>query len=85
MVSAVVGEMAACGFIDKIPEIEKQQLSAIAAFRAKRSRFTAMQTRHLSETLGRAPRHWREALATHVRYRIDGNSPRAAPGRVAES
>ncbi len=66
---AVVEEMAACGILCEIPDIRKQSLSEITFFRAVRPRFTAMETRRLTEVLGRAPRPWREALAEHVRSR----------------
>jgi dTDP-4-dehydrorhamnose reductase len=81
MATTVVGEMVACGALTEIPEIQKQALAGIAAFRAVRPRFTAMDTRRLSEILGQPPRHWREALAEHVRYRVGGNFTRAMTGK----
>ncbi len=62
-------EMAACGAIAQVPEIARQTLAEIPAFRAERPRFTAMDTRRLAALLGHPPRHWREALADHVRGR----------------
>lgn len=81
MATAVVEEMVACGTLAKLPEIQKQTLAEIAAFRAARPRFTAMDTRRLTEILVRPPRHWGEALAEHVRYRVGGNFTRAVTGK----
>ena len=81
MATAVVGEMAAGGVLPEIPGVQKQTLAEIAAFRAARPRFTGMDTRRLSEIIGHPPRHWREALAEHVRYRIGGNFTRAVTGK----
>ena len=81
MAAAVVGEMVSCGALTEFPEIQMQALAEIAAFRAARPRFTGMDTRRLSEILGQAPRHWREALAGHVRYRVGGNFTGAMTGK----
>lgn len=69
MATAVVEEMVACGALAKLPAVEKRTLGEIAAFRAVRPRFTAMDTRRLAGILGRPPRLWREALAEYVRRR----------------
>jgi dTDP-4-dehydrorhamnose reductase len=69
MATAVVEEMAACGILSEVPSVGKQSLSGITFFRATRPRFTAMETSRLAAVLGRPPRHWREALAEHVRRR----------------
>ena len=81
MAIAVVEEMVASGTVATLPEIQNQTLAEIAAFRAARPRFTAMDTRRLTEILGSPPRHWREALAEHVRYRGGGNFTRAVTGK----
>ena len=81
MAIAVVEDMVASGTVATLPEIQNQPLAEIAAFRAARPRFTAMDTRRLTEILGSPPRHWREALAEHVRYRGGGNFTRAVTGK----
>lgn len=67
MAKVVVEELAACGAIRELPRIEEQSLAGMTAFRATRPRFTAMDTRRISELLGHPPRDWREALAEYVR------------------
>lgn len=69
MATAVVEEMAACGTLSAAPVIQPQALDEIAAFRATRPRFTAMDTSRLTGILGHPPRLWREALIDHVRWR----------------
>lgn len=69
MATAVVEEMVACGALAEVPAIQKQTLREMTSFRAARPRFTAMDTRRLSEILGKPPRPWREALADDVRCR----------------
>ncbi|MES2923033.1 MAG: NAD(P)-dependent oxidoreductase [Verrucomicrobiota bacterium] len=69
MATAVVEEMVACGTMSSIPAIRPQRLDEMTAFRATRPRFTAMDTRRLTEILGHPPRPWREALIEHVRWR----------------
>lgn len=69
MASAVVEEMVACGTLAELPEIRRQMLDEMAAFRAARPRFTAMATARLTGILGRPPRPWHEALIEHVRGR----------------
>lgn len=81
MATAVAEEMVACGCLAETPEIQKQTLAEIAGFRAARPRFTGMDTRRLTGILGHPPRHWREALAQHVRYRVGGNFTRAVTGK----
>jgi len=71
MAEFVVREMAACGILRSCPEITKLGLAEMAAFRARRPRFTAMDTSRLSTIVGQAIRPWPEALAAHVRSRRD--------------
>jgi dTDP-4-dehydrorhamnose reductase len=69
MASAVVEEMVACGVLAQTPDIQKQALDEITAFRATRPRFTAMDTGRLTEILDHPPRPWREALGEYIRHR----------------
>ena len=69
LATAVAEEMVACGALGAFPAIRSQALEEIASFRAKRPRFTAMDTRRLTEILGHTPRSWRDALAEYVRGR----------------
>lgn len=69
MATVVVQEMAVCGIIGELPEIAELKLDEVTAFRAKRPRFTAMDTRRLAGKLGENPRPWREAVAGYVRDR----------------
>lgn len=69
MAVAVVEEMVAAGVLPALPEVGKQSLAEITAFRATRPKFTAMGTRRLTEILGHAPRPWREAVAEYVEQR----------------
>lgn len=69
MASTVVDEMLATGVISTRPEIKRQTLAEIPSFRAARPRFTAMETRRLTEILGHPPKPWRDALAEYVRER----------------
>jgi dTDP-4-dehydrorhamnose reductase len=69
LATAACEEMAGGGLISEVPEIRKQTLAECTFFRAERPRFTAMDTRRLADVLGRTPRHWREALAEHIRFR----------------
>lgn len=71
MASAVVEEMLACGLLSERPEIQKQTLAEITFFRAVRPRFTAMDTRRLTDTIGLKLNLWREALAGHIRGRCE--------------
>jgi dTDP-4-dehydrorhamnose reductase len=69
MACAVVHEMAASDVIPKPPEVARQHLTEMTAFRAPRPRFTALDTRRLTELLGHPPRDWRDALVEYVRFR----------------
>lgn len=68
MAEFVVREMTACGVLRSCPQIAELALADITAFRARRPRFTAMDTRRLSRLIGEL-RPWPEALADHVRAR----------------
>lgn len=72
LASAVVEEMVACGVLASAPDIRKQTLTEMSAFRALRPRFTAMDTSRLAAILGHTPRHWRETLAEYIRSRSAG-------------
>ena len=69
MASAVVEEIVACGTLAALPKIQPQRLDEMVSFRAKRPRFTAMDTHRLTEILGHPTRPWRDALIEHVRLR----------------
>ena len=71
MAAFVVREMTACGVLRSCPEIAELTLAEMAAFRARRPRFTAMDTHRLSAVLGETLRTWPEALAEHVRARCN--------------
>jgi dTDP-4-dehydrorhamnose reductase len=66
MAEFVVNEMARLGLLKEPPPVAEQSLENMPLFRARRPRFTAMDTRRLSTLLGRAPRPWTEALVEHV-------------------
>jgi len=68
MAAHVVREMTDCGTLKSRPEIAKLSLDDMKSFRARRPRFTAMDTRRLSRLVGEM-RPWPEALAEHVRDR----------------
>jgi dTDP-4-dehydrorhamnose reductase len=72
MAEFVVREMTACGLLRSCPEIAELTLDEMTTFRARRPRFTAMDTRRLSGILGQPLRSWPEALADHVRSRRAG-------------
>jgi dTDP-4-dehydrorhamnose reductase len=67
---AVVKEMAGCGVLTSVPEVRRQTLAEMVAFRAERPRFTGLDTRRLAGILGEPPRAWREAVADYVRQRV---------------
>jgi dTDP-4-dehydrorhamnose reductase len=69
MAEFVVRQMTECGVLPSCPEIDELWLANMTVFRARRPRFTAMDTHRLSSILGHAPRTWQEALAEHVRAR----------------
>jgi dTDP-4-dehydrorhamnose reductase len=70
LATAVVREMHACGVLAGCPPIAELQLATMAAFRARRPRFTVMDTARLAALAGgRRLRPWPEALAAHVRAR----------------
>jgi dTDP-4-dehydrorhamnose reductase len=69
MATAVAEEMAACGVIRTIPPVTPLKLDGVAAFRAARPRFTAMDHSRLAKVTGTPPRPWREAVAGYVRDR----------------
>ena len=62
----VVNEMARLGLLKEPPPVAEQLLENMPLFRARRPRFTAMNTSRLSALLGRAPRPWQQALAEYV-------------------
>jgi dTDP-4-dehydrorhamnose reductase len=68
MAEFIVREMAACGALESIPGIAELALDDMKAFRAKRPRFTVMNTQRLFHLVGEL-RSWPEALADHVRTR----------------
>lgn len=65
----VVAEMRSCGAITTLPHIEALTLDQMKSFKAKRPRFTAMETTRLTEILGQPTRPWEQAVAEHVRWR----------------
>ncbi len=69
MARHVVREMTACGVLRSCPEIAELTLAEMTTFRARRPRFTAMDTSRLSRLIGEPLRTWPEALADHVRAR----------------
>lgn len=78
MASFVVREMTARGVLASCPEVAGQTLAEMPMFRARRPRFTVMDTGRLAAILGQAPRPWPEALAEYVALRRILNRP-AAP------
>jgi len=66
MAEAVVARLVERGALAEAPEVARQRLDEMAAFRAVRPRHTAMATPTLEALLGRPPRSWREALVEHV-------------------
>ena len=62
----VVNEMVRLGLLKEAPPVAEQSLENMPLFRARRPRFTAMDTRRLSTLIGHPPRPWQEALAEHV-------------------
>jgi dTDP-4-dehydrorhamnose reductase len=70
LTEAVLEEMLECGVLQSLPEVRKQTLAEMAFFKARRPRFTAMDTQRLAGILGEAPRPWREAVADYVRLRV---------------
>lgn len=71
LAQAVVREMTACGLLESCPEIAELTLDDMPSFRARRPRFTVMDTRRLSCLAGGALRPWPEALAEHIRSRCE--------------
>lgn len=69
MAMAVVEAMLTCGVISILPDIKRQSLAEISSFRATRPKFTAMDTRRLTEILCHPPRPWREAMGEYIRAR----------------
>lgn len=67
MARCVVDEMAACGWIAAVPEVRRESLDTMEAFRAPRPRFTAMDPARLSAWVGESPRDWCVALREFVR------------------
>jgi dTDP-4-dehydrorhamnose reductase len=68
MAEFVIREMTGCGVLKSRPDIAELKLAEMEAFRAKRPRFTAMDTHRLSGLIGEL-KPWPEALAEHVRDR----------------
>jgi len=62
----IVREMAKLRLLTEVPEVAEQTMDSIPFFRARRPRFTAMDTSRLASLLGHTPRPWAEALAEHV-------------------
>lgn len=80
MAEVVVRSMHELGILDRIPPIAEQSLDEMPGFRARRPRFTAMDTRRLSALLARPLQSWPEALSKHVAARASGiGSPRDVP------
>lgn len=73
---AVLEEMLECGVLQSLPEVREQTLAEMAFFKARRPRFTAMDTQRLTGILGEAPRPWREAVADYVRLRVNSLTER---------
>ena len=71
MARVVVEEMLAQGVIDTLPAITPLTLGEIKALRARRPKFTAMDTRRLAGLMGAPPRPWREAIACYVKSRCE--------------
>lgn len=69
MAGVVAREMTARGTLRSCPEIAELKLADMTSFRARRPRFTAMDTSRLSAALGRTLRPWPDALADYVRTR----------------
>lgn len=69
MAEFVVREMAKRGVLPAVPPVEAQALAGMAAFRAPRPRFTAMDNSRLASLLGTPLRPWPEAMAEHVALR----------------
>jgi dTDP-4-dehydrorhamnose reductase len=70
MAELVVDEMMACGVLGERPQIARLALEDMTNFRARRARFTVMETRRLSGLVGTV-RPWKEALAEHIRTRCN--------------
>ena len=68
MAEFVVREMTALGVLQSCPEVAKLKLDEITFFRARRPRYTVMDTTRLSSLIGEL-RPWPEALAEHVKNR----------------
>jgi dTDP-4-dehydrorhamnose reductase len=68
MAEFVVREMTSCGVLQNCPDIAKLKLDEITFFRARRPRFTVMDTTRLSSLIGDL-RPWPDALAEHVKNR----------------
>ena len=66
MAGFVVREMAKLGILDAVPAVAHQTMDSLPSFRARRPRFTAMDTSRLTSLLGHPPRPWTDALAAHV-------------------
>lgn len=69
MAEFVVREMAKRGVLPAVPAVEAQALAGMAAFRAPRPRFTAMDNSRLASLIGTPLRPWPEAMAEHVALR----------------
>lgn len=69
MAGFVLREMVKRGVLPEVPPVAEQTLAGMAAFRAPRPRFTAMDASRLAATLGHPLRPWPEALAEHVALR----------------
>jgi dTDP-4-dehydrorhamnose reductase len=71
MAVVVAREMTARGTLRSCPEIAELRLADMSSFRARRPRFTAMDSGRLATIINRKLRPWPEALAEHVRARCD--------------
>lgn len=68
LAAIAVEEMANSGCIPQVPEIKRQELSAMVSFRASRPRHTAMETEKLTRILGHSTRSWQETVREYVRH-----------------
>lgn len=69
LATVVVDEMTACGVLQSAAPIARMKLDEVAAFRAPRPRFTAMDPSRLSRETGITPRPWQAAVSEHIRHR----------------
>lgn len=70
MAEFIVREMTAYGVLEQCPSVTALQLEEMPTFRAKRPRFTVMDSSRLSDMVG-GLRPWPEALAEYLRARCN--------------